>query len=50
MAMKDPVCGMKIEEENICADYKEKKFCFCSEACKTTFEENPEKYSKNKNK
>lgn len=45
----DPVCGMKVDERNstISADYKDKKFHFCSEECKEVFETNPEPYAQN---
>lgn len=42
---KDPVCGMEVEEGKICSEYKEKMYYFCSETCKTTFEQDPEKYA-----
>ncbi|NOZ08509.1 MAG: heavy metal translocating P-type ATPase [FCB group bacterium] len=44
--MKDPVCGMTVEE-NAAADIQEyngKKYGFCSEKCSTAFREAPEKY------
>jgi Cu+-exporting ATPase len=44
----DPVCGMKITEENAAAKsvYKGKTVYFCSQMCKTLFEREPEKYVK----
>lgn len=42
----DPVCGLEVAE-NDCAGnvgYKGQLFYFCSENCKKTFEEDPEKY------
>lgn len=42
---KDPVCGMEVKEEKVCTDYKGKHYCFCSENCKKTFEQDPEKYA-----
>ena len=42
----DPVCGMMVPEEHavVCADYKGKHFCFCSEECKEEFDMDPEMY------
>jgi len=42
--VKDPVCGMDVEEGKICSEYKGKKYCFCVPGCKELFEKNPEKY------
>jgi len=45
---KDPVCGMKVEEET--AKYKTiyegKTYYFCAAGCKEAFEADPQKYSK----
>lgn len=41
---KDPVCGMEVEEGKICSEYEGKTYCFCSESCKATFEQDPGKY------
>lgn len=43
---KDPVCGMEVDENNPVAvsEYKGKKYYFCSKACKTAFDKEPEKY------
>jgi len=40
----DPVCGMKVDEHNsqYQAQYDGKKYNFCSEQCKTKFEQQPE--------
>ena len=43
---KDPICGMEVEEGKICSEYKGKKYSFCSESCKKSFEQDPEKYAK----
>ena len=45
--VKDPVCGMVIEEKDAVAtsDYKGKRYYFCSRDCKTEFDENPEDYA-----
>ena len=44
---KDPVCGMQLSETSAPAktEYKGKTYYFCSPACKTTFDKNPEKYA-----
>jgi Cu+-exporting ATPase len=43
---RDPVCGMEVQEDRAAAvsDYRGKKYYFCSAACKTAFDQNPEKY------
>ncbi|MFQ5997397.1 MAG: heavy metal translocating P-type ATPase [Dehalococcoidales bacterium] len=42
----DPVCKMEVEESKAAAtsEYKDKKYYFCSVACKQTFDQEPEKY------
>lgn len=44
---KDPVCAMQLSEASAPAktEYKGKTYYFCSQACKMTFERNPEKYA-----
>lgn len=46
MKVIDPVCGMTIEDANAkgAAEYKGKKYYFCSKNCKEDFDRNPEKY------
>ncbi len=45
--MQDPICGMEIgEDTKFRSSYKGRKYYFCSEACKTTFEKNPQAYAK----
>ena len=43
---KDPVCGMQLSEASAPAktEYRGKTYYFCSLACKTVFDKNPEKY------
>jgi YHS domain-containing protein/TusA-related sulfurtransferase len=43
---KDPVCGMsvKISTAKYTSEYKDTKYYFCSEGCKTSFDKEPEKY------
>ncbi len=47
MAM-DPVCFMEVDEEDtrFVSEYKGRKFYFCTNFCKKTFEHDPEKYAK----
>ena len=45
--VKDPVCGMMIEDKDAVAtsNYKGNAYYFCSKDCKTEFDENPESYA-----
>jgi YHS domain-containing protein len=47
MKVKDPVCGMTIEDSDAVATstYKGKKYYFCSDDCKVTFDESPDDYA-----
>jgi len=42
----DPICKMKVEiaTSELYSDYKGKRYYFCNQYCKDTFEENPEQY------
>lgn len=42
----DPVCGMDVQEDNAKAQtqFAGKKYYFCSEECRTKFEDNPQEY------
>jgi Cu+-exporting ATPase len=44
---KDPVCGMMVDEKTakLKSDYMGKTYYFCNQACKTTFDKNPTKYT-----
>lgn len=44
---KDPVCGMQLNEATAPAksEHRGKTYYFCSLACKTAFDKNPEKYA-----
>ncbi|RMI03504.1 MAG: heavy metal translocating P-type ATPase [Calditrichaeota bacterium] len=44
--VKDPVCGMMIEESQAAAvsEYHGDLYYFCAQSCKKTFDANPEKY------
>ncbi len=46
--MKDPVCGMEVNEgqAKAKATYKDQTYYFCSDGCKQKFEKNPEQYAK----
>ena len=43
---KDPVCGMVVENQDINLNIEGKRFFFCSEGCKTQFQNSQEKLSK----
>lgn len=45
--VKDPVCGMKVDEKKAPAksDYMGKTYYFCAVACKKAFDQNPAKYA-----
>lgn len=45
--VKDPVCGMEIEQEDAVAstEYEGSTYYFCSEDCREAFEEDPEDYA-----
>ncbi|MBI3993221.1 MAG: YHS domain-containing protein [Candidatus Lambdaproteobacteria bacterium] len=44
MNVKDPVCGMQVDEYHAAGsiNYKGQTYYFCCEGCKTKFEKNPE--------
>lgn len=44
--VKDPVCGMMIDEKTAAgkSDYQGQTYYFCAPGCKTRFDENPKKY------
>ncbi len=45
---KDPVCGMQVEERQAeaTAQHKGQTFYFCSEDCKSKFEQDPQRYAR----
>lgn len=47
MAVRDPVCGMTIEEADAAEtiDHEGKTYYFCSKDCADTFREDPESYA-----
>lgn len=46
--VKDPVCDMQVNEQEATAtaEHKSQKFYFCSTGCKETFDQNPERYTR----
>lgn len=46
--IRDPVCGMEVEEKKAAATsaYKGKTYYFCAQGCKAAFDKEPEKYLK----
>jgi Cu+-exporting ATPase len=49
---EDPVCGMQVTSASAAgkSEYKGNTYYFCSADCKQTFDKNPEKYTKQKQK
>lgn len=48
--IQDPVCKMKVDKKTqYFSEYKNEKYYFCSENCKKSFQEKPEKYVSQKN-
>ena len=47
--VKDPVCGMTIDEKTAkgTSEYKGQTYYFCATICKTKFDQDPAKYVKN---
>jgi len=47
--VKDPVCGMTIDEKTAKgqSEYKGQTYYFCAPICKTKFDQDPAKYVKN---
>ena len=43
----DPVCGMKVDDQKAAAQStrKGKTYYFCSQSCKSKFEQNPKQYA-----
>jgi YHS domain-containing protein len=44
--VKDPVCGMDVEETKAAAtsDHEGTTYYFCAQACKKAFDKDPDKY------
>lgn len=47
MTVKDPVCGMTIEESDAAAttEFKGRTYFFCTSACMEEFEKDPDRYA-----
>lgn len=47
MQVKDPVCGMMIDEATAVgkSEYQGKTYFFCSNDCKREFDDNPQDYA-----
>ncbi len=45
---KDPVCGMTVDEKTTkwVSEYQGKKYYFCNNSCKASFDKNPKKFVK----
>ena len=45
---KDPICGMMVDEMGAkwTSDFNGKKYYFCNEKCKLTFDKNPKHFAK----
>ncbi|MCI0622832.1 MAG: YHS domain-containing protein [Acidobacteria bacterium] len=43
----DPVCGMKVDDQKAAAQstHEGKTYYFCSQSCKSKFEQNPKQYA-----
>lgn len=44
--MKDPVCGMEIENENLKESFNGKTYYFCNPTCQWAFQKNPKQFIK----
>lgn len=46
----DPVCGMKVDDQKAAAQSKHegKTYYFCSQGCKSKFDQNPQQYASQK--
>jgi len=44
--MKDPVCGMELDEKGNSIIYKGKEYRFCCASCRWAFENNPDQFIK----
>ncbi|HEY4680699.1 MAG TPA: YHS domain-containing protein [Nitrosarchaeum sp.] len=42
--MKDPVCGMKVDEKHDHIEHNNKKYYFCCASCRWAFEQNPDQF------
>jgi YHS domain-containing protein len=44
--MKDPVCGMEVDEKHDSLEYKKRTYYFCCASCRWAFENNPSQFEK----
>jgi Cu+-exporting ATPase len=46
---KDPVCGMNVDERQATgqSQYQGETYYFCSQGCKSKFDQNPQQYARN---
>ena len=47
---KDPVCGMQVDDKKDQATsmHNGQRYAFCSQDCKTKFDQNPDQFSQSK--
>jgi YHS domain-containing protein len=43
--MKDPVCGMEVDEKHDSASFEGRKYYFCCASCRWAFENDPKKFA-----
>lgn len=46
--MKDPVCGMEVNEKGESLTHDGKEYRFCCASCRWAFEKNPKQFLENK--
>ena len=46
--MKDPVCGMEVDEKSEALTHDGKDYRFCCASCRWAFEKNPNQFVENK--
>ena len=44
-AMKDPVCGMEVDDKHDSTSFEGKKYFFCCASCRWAFENDPKKFA-----
>lgn len=43
--MKDPVCGMEVDDKHDSTSFEGKKYFFCCASCRWAFENDPKKFA-----
>lgn len=45
---RDPVCNMEVDQQNAAgrSEYQGRTYYFCSQDCKSKFDQNPQQYTK----